>query len=199
MLPQKSYWYSKYYGNNLYLNNLKQFFIKQGKKSTLENLFKEYMINPPIKKINNWNKKASLKFIKCEQNSTPYVKLAIRKRGKRVKYKITYLEKHRQLKKAILPFARVVKERKINSFLLSFDKEIENLSSGKSNIMVKRDEMHQLAFAKAPYLWKKKRKQVKIKRKNKIVLRSIIKSSFDSSLNNNNSSLNKYFNLYDKI
>ena len=199
MLPQKSYWYSKYYGNNLYLNNLKQFFIKQGKKSTLENLFKEYMINPPIKKINNWNKKASLKFIKCEQNSTPYVKLAIRKRGKRVKYKITYLEKHRQLKKAILPFARVVKERKINSFLLSFDKEIENLSSGKSNIMVKRDEMHQLAFAKAPYLWKKKRKQVKIKRKNKIVLRSIIKSNFDSFLNNNNSSLSKYFNLYDKI
>jgi ribosomal protein S7 len=199
MLPQKSYWYSKYYGNNAYLNNLKQFFIKQGKKSTLENLFKEYMINPPIKKINNWNKKTSLKFIKCEQNSTPYVKLAMRKRGKRVKYKITYLEKHRQLKKAILPFAKIVKERKINSFLLSFDKEIENLSSGKSNIMVKRDEIHQLGFAKAPYLWKKKRKQVKIKRKSKMLLRSTIRNVSDSSYDNNTSSLNKYFNLYDKI
>ena len=199
MLPQKNYWYSKYYGNNLYLNNLKQFFLKQGKKSTLEHLFKEYMINPPIKKLNNWNKKTNLKFIRCEQNSTPYIKLAMRKRGKRVKYRITYLEKNRQLKKAILPFAKLVKERKINSFIFSFDKEIENLSSGKSNIMNKRDEMHQLAFAKAPYLWKKKRKQVKIKRKNKLLIRSNIKINQETSLNNNGSSLNKYFNLFEKI
>jgi hypothetical protein len=39
----------------------------------------------------------------------------------------------------------------MNSFLISFDKEIENLSAGRSQVMVKRDEIHQLAFAKAPY------------------------------------------------
>ena len=165
MVIKKSYWHSKYYGKNLYLNTLKQFFIKQGKKSILESKFKEYMINPSIKKTLGWNKKTESKFIKCEQNSTPYVKLLLRKRGKRVKYKVTYLQQESRLKKAVLPFSKLVKERKMNSFLISFDKEIENLSAGRSQVMVKRDELHQLAFSKAPYSWKKKRKQVKAKKK----------------------------------
>ena len=193
---QKNYWHSKYYGKNVYLNNLKQFFIKQGKKSALENLFKEYMINPPIKKVVGWNKKTYSKLLKCEQNSTPYVKLSLRKRGKRIKYKITYLEKKRQLKKAILPFAKLVKERKMNSFLISFDKEIENLSNGKSSVMLKRDETHQLAFAKAPYSWKKKRKQIKVKRKFKLNYRTALKIT-EHEFNASNNFSNKYFDLFE--
>ena len=74
MVIKKSYWHSKYYGKNLYLNTLKQFFIKQGKKSILESKFKEYMINPSIKKTLGWNKKTESKFIKCENKNVSKLK-----------------------------------------------------------------------------------------------------------------------------
>lgn len=149
--------YSRYYAGHKYLTELKQFFLKKGGKSKMESLFKEYMINPIAKKTKGWSQKTQEKFIKCEQNSTPYVKLRIRKRGKRIKYRVTYLEKKRWLKKALLPFSKVVREKKMDRFLVSFDKELENLSSGRSSVMVKRDEFHKLALAKAPYSWKRKK------------------------------------------
>jgi hypothetical protein len=39
----------------------------------------------------------------------------------------------------------------MDRFLISFDKELENLSSGRSTVIIKRDEFHKLALAKAPF------------------------------------------------
>ena len=178
--------YSKYYEGQTYLTQLKQFFLKKGAKSKMERLFKKYMIKPSSKKkAEGWSKKTQEKFIKCEQNSTPYVKLKIRKRGKRIKHRVTFLEKKHWLKKALLPFSKVVREKKMDRFLISFDKELENLSSGRSTVMIKRDEFHKLALAKAPFSWKrKKNKKISEKSTSALLLGRLVKRVEDIKSDN---------------
>ena len=133
--------------NILYLQKMKQFFIRQGKKNVMEKTFREYLLNRAKSKKADLNKLLNDSIM----NSVPYVKLKTRRKGKRFLYKVGFVEQEEGLNKALLAFAKNLNESKGVKFSVSFEKELENLSSGKSSIMVKRDEIHRLALENAPY------------------------------------------------
>jgi ribosomal protein S7 len=131
----------------LYLQKMKQFFVKKGKKSIVEKLFRTFLFKNSINKKSDINKM----LIDASMNSMPYIKLKTRRRGKKMLYKVNYLEKEDSLRKGLLAFSKNLNENKNINFLNSFEKELENLSIGKSVIMSKRDEIHRLALENAPY------------------------------------------------
>lgn len=133
----------------LYLQKMKQFFIRKGKKSTLEKLFRTFLFNKCASKKNDINKIIQ----DAAMNSMPYVKLKTRRKGKRVLYKVSYLEQKDSMRKGLLAFSKNLNDNRNIKFLNSLDKELDNLSSGKSVIMTKRDELHRLALENAPYSW----------------------------------------------
>lgn len=150
-----------------YLTFLTQYFIKKGKKTKVENLFRKFFFK--LKKRKNpsrrWAKKTWRSFLKCKYNAMYYVRLKIRKRRRRVKYRVTYLESYRWLKKSVLPLAKTVKESKLRTFSDAFYKEFLMLRSGKSGITTKRNEYHKLAYMRAPYSWKRERKSKQTRQK----------------------------------
>lgn len=143
-----------------YLTFLSQYFIKGGNKNKVENMFQKIFFK--VKKRKNqskrWAKKTWRSFLKCKYNAMYYIRLKIRKRRRKVKYRVTYLESYRWLKKSALPLAKTIKESKLRTFSDAFNKEFLLLRSGKSAITVKRNEYHKLAYIRAPYSWKKERK-----------------------------------------
>lgn len=143
-----------------YLTFLSQYFIKKGNKNKVENMFRKFFLK--LKKRKNlsrrWAKKTWRSFLKCKYNAMYYIRLKIRKRRRRVKYRVTYLESYRWLKKSVLPLAKTVKESKLRTFSDAFFKEFLLLRSGKSGITSKRNEYHKLAYMRAPYSWKRERK-----------------------------------------
>ncbi len=157
----------RYYTQKQYFSRLQKHFIKRGKKSTVEKLFRDAFLMPAKRKGNFWAIKMHEKFKRCEVNATYNIRLKIQKRGRRVKYRVTYLEKTRWLKKALLPLALTIKTRKSARFMDSFQKEVDLLSEGRSDIKVKRDDYHKLALSKTPYSWRRNRKKNKIQRSKK--------------------------------
>jgi ribosomal protein S7 len=87
--------------NILYLQKMKQFFLRQGKKNVMEKLFKEYLINRAQVKKDDLNKTLLDAFM----NSVPYVKLKTRRKGKKVLYKVGFVEKDDGMRKALLAFS----------------------------------------------------------------------------------------------
>ena len=157
----------RYYTQKQYFARLQKHFIKKGKKSTVEKLFRDAFLMPARRKGNFWAVKMHEKFKRCEVNATYNIRLKVQKRGRRVKYRVTYLEKTRWLKKALLPLALTIKTRKSARFMDSFQKEVDLLSEGRSEIKTKRDDYHKLALSKTPYSWRRSRKKNKIKRTKK--------------------------------
>ncbi len=141
--------------NILYFQKMRQFFVRKGKKSRIESNFKEYLIQRAVIKKDDLNILLSNAFL----NSVPYIKLKTRRRGKRVRYKVDFLEKKRGMSKALLAFSKNISKE--GPFSKNFEKELENLSSGKSQIMVKRNEMHRVALKNVPYSWLKKKQLIK--------------------------------------
>lgn len=135
--------------NILYLQKMKQFFLRQGKKNVMEKLFKEYLINRAQVKKDDLNKTLLDAFM----NSVPYVKLKTRRKGKKVLYKVGFVEKDDGMRKALLAFSTSWSKNKGTKFSMSLEKELENLSLGKSEIMAKRNEIHRLALENTPYSW----------------------------------------------
>lgn len=115
----------------------------------MEKLFRIFLMNWALVK------KEDLKKILFEANlnSVPHVKLRTRRKGKRVLYKVNFLEKEESLQKGLLAFSKNLKENKGVNFLNSLEKELENLSLGKSALITKRDEIHRLALENAPFSW----------------------------------------------
>jgi len=139
----------------VYFQRMKQFFIKEGKKNAMEKIFRTFLMNRATSKKENLTKI----LYKAQCNSTPHVRLRTRRRGRRILYKVTYIEEEKRLKKALLSFSKNLKENKNPKFLISLEKDLETLSSGKSSITTKRDEFHRLALKHTPYSWTRKRKK----------------------------------------
>lgn len=135
--------------NILYFQKMRQFFVRKGKKSTLESIFKAYLIQRGMSKKNDLPLLLSNAFF----NSVPYIKLKTRRRGKRIRYKVGFLEKDKGMNQALLSFSKNMSDNKHKGgyFAKNFEKELENLSSKKSPIMLKRNELHRMALKYAPY------------------------------------------------
>lgn len=130
---------------------MQQFFIKKGKKTKVENQFYNYIKERSI--LNKTNTDELLD--KSISNITNFVFLKNRRRGKRIKYKVTYLEETRGANRAILSFSKQFKDQhkkglKFTNFL---EKELISLNSEKNTLLIKRDELHKLALDNAPQNW----------------------------------------------
>ena len=135
----------------IFFQQMKQFFIKKGKKETIENYFRKFLISRA--KLNKTNFYEVL--TKAVLNSTPFVKLKSKKRRKFTIHKIHPMEKDWARRKALSAFTKTVKNQKAKNFGLVLDKEFELLYSGKSNVQVQRDEYHRTALKAAPFKWRK--------------------------------------------
>lgn len=133
--------------NILYFQKMRQFFVRKGKKNVLENVFKNYLITRAAIKPTNFTTLLGNAYA----NSVSYVKLKTRRRGKRIKYKVGFLEKKDGMRKALLAFSKNMNVNKGNKFSNIFEKELDNLSSGKSTIMSQRNTLHEIALKNVPY------------------------------------------------
>lgn len=144
-----------------YFQEMKQFFIKKGKKSKLENAFRSYLWTRAISKKTNF----LINITKIMLNLTPYIRLRAKKRRKYTKYKLEIVQKDWARKKALGAFSKSFKEHSITSrdFYTAIDKELEYVQSGKSNIEIERNDYHKKALKAAPYRWRKliKKKDLK--------------------------------------
>jgi len=133
--------------NILYLQKMKQFFVRKGKKNVIEKAFRTFLINRALTNKDNLNHILRESIL----NSVPYVKLRSRRKGTRVNYKIGFLEKEDAMQKGLLAFSKKLHDSKSGNFLHSLEQELISLSSGKSSIMAKRDEIHIAALENAPH------------------------------------------------
>jgi hypothetical protein len=133
--------------NILYFQKMRQFFVRKGKKNVIENVLKGYLIKRAINKPSDLNNLLSNAYA----NSVSYVKLKTRRRGKRVRYKVGFLEKKDGMRKALLSFSKNMFGNKGVNFAVSFEKELDNLSTGKSSIMLQRNALHEIALKNVPY------------------------------------------------
>jgi ribosomal protein S7 len=136
--------------STLYFQKMKQFFLKGGKKSTIEKLFFYFLERRALLKKDNILELLDI----CILNSTPFVQLKSRRRGKRIKYKIGFMEKERGEKKSLGVLQQnIYSKENSEGFVLKFEKELESLASGKNSMVLKRDEIHRLAMENTPYAW----------------------------------------------
>lgn len=140
------------------IQNMKQFFIKNGKKNVVETQFTKF-----FKQKSLLGKNDSTTLInKSLTNATTYVFLKSRRRGKRTKYKVSYLEKYKGEKKALLMFSKLLKESRSNNepYITRLDKGLVVLSSDKNALISKRDELHKIAFENIPSNWYSEKEEV---------------------------------------
>ena len=137
------------------IQNMKQFFIKNGKKNIVETQFTKFFKEKSLLGRNDTTTLINKSLI----NATTYVFLKTRRRGKRVKYKVSYLEKFKGEKKALLIFSKMLKEKRSNkeSYTTRLDKGLHVLSSDKNALISKRDELHKIAFENIPSNWSSER------------------------------------------
>lgn len=130
---------------------MKYFFIKQGKKETMENYFRKFLI------LRGQSNKVDFQQVltKAFLNSTPFIKLKSKKRRKFTIYKIHPVDTQWARRKALGSFSKTVKEQKNKNFYSALEKEFDLLQLGKSNIQAQRDEYHRIALKSAPYKWRK--------------------------------------------
>jgi ribosomal protein S7 len=130
------------------IQNMKQFFIKNGKKNIVETQFAKFFKEKSLLGRNDTTTLINKSLI----NATTYVFLKTRRRGKRVKYKVSYLEKFKGEKKALLIFSKMLKEKRSNkeSYTTRLDKGLNVLSSDKNALISKRDELHKIALENIP-------------------------------------------------
>lgn len=138
-----------------YYNKLQQFLIYKGKKSKTETIFRNLLLTRAKK-----NKSAFISELeRCKYNATPYVRLKTRRkgRGKRILYRVTFLEKNRAEKEAVSSFGKHIRSQIGEKLGVSLEKEIEAFSTERTHpVRVNRDKLHQLARRHAPQRWFKK-------------------------------------------
>jgi hypothetical protein len=179
-----------YNTRNQYFSRLQNHFIKSGKKSAIERLFKKSFLNQfknldkdadkkekeidfEDKGILNesnklfWGRVLRTKISRCEANATYNIRLKVKKRRRYTKYRVTYLERTRWLKKALLPLGLSIKAHKTYNLISGFKKEVDFLSvkNSQSPIKLKRDDYHKLATASMPYSWRRKVEKARLRRR----------------------------------
>lgn len=128
----------------------------------MEKIFHTFLMDRAHSKKRKLNKI----LLRAMYNSRPNIKLRTRRRGRRTLYKVTYIEEKESVKKALLAFSKSLNENKNPKFLISLEKELLILSSGKSPITIKRDVLHRTALENMPYSWKRRRKKRKSRKRN---------------------------------
>lgn len=130
-----------------YYNKLQQFLIHKGKKSRTESLFKDLLISRAQ------NSKSSLikELVSCKYNSTPHIRLKTRRKGKRVLYRIDFLENNLAEKQSWSTFGKHIRNQNSENLKGTLEKEIESLAKERSHpVRLNRDKLHQLARRHAP-------------------------------------------------
>lgn len=131
----------------LYVQKMKQFIIRKGKKNVIENRFEKFLTERAIANKGNF----SQILIGSILNSVPYIKLRSRRKGTRFLHKIGFLEKEESMRKGLLAFSKKLTDINNGNFLRALDQELISLSTGKSTIMTKRDELHKTAVDNMPF------------------------------------------------
>ncbi len=179
---------NKYNTRNQYFSRLQNHFIKSGKKAAIERLFKKSFLNKlknadkegDKKEIDTeeksitdestrlfWGTSLRTKLSRCEANATYNIRLKVKKRRRYTKYRVTYLERTRWLKKALLPLGLSIKAHKTYNLIPGFKKEVDFLSvkNSQSPIKLKRDDYHKLAVTTMPYSWRRKVEKARLRRR----------------------------------
>lgn len=135
----------------LFFQQVQNHFIKRGKRETLENYFRDRLeARARSKKRNMYSLLANGML-----SSTPFIKLKSKKRRKYTIYKVHFAEREWSRRKGVGSFAKAIKEQKSKDLFSAIEKELTLLQTGKSNVLVKRDDYHKLALKVTPYRWKK--------------------------------------------
>jgi ribosomal protein S7 len=132
-----------------YLQRMQLFFLKRGKKSSLENLLRAWL----IRRARQGKTPVYSLLHSCILYGTPFISLKTRRRGKRVFYKVGYMDRSRGERKSLGALRQTLKDQTYERFTEALEKEIESLASGKSRIVEKRDELHRLALEASPSGW----------------------------------------------
>ncbi len=147
-----------------YFQEMRNFFTKRGKKEVIENIFRSFL----WQRASNKKRKLLLTLIKAVLNSTPYVRLRSKKRGRNIKYKLEVVQIEWARRKALSAFSKSFKEHRSKSrdFFVALDKEFTLIESDKSQIRLNRDIYHKNAVKAAPYKWRSvlKKKEFEAKR-----------------------------------
>ncbi len=135
-----------------HFQKLSGYFLKKGKKSLIENKIRVSLIKgfEKKKKKTKENFKKVIKTLEVNAKNSltkaiPYIRLLMRKRGKRIKYKIGLLKKQKGERKAYLAISKLLRENKTGNFLNLLHKETTNTVLGKNNITAKKNMMHKTA------------------------------------------------------
>jgi ribosomal protein S7 len=132
-----------------YLQRMQLFFLKRGKKASLESLLRSWL----VRRARQGKTSVYSLLHNCILYGTPFVSLKTRRRGKRVFYKVGYMERERGERKSLGALRQTLKDQNYERFTDALEKEIESLASGKSRIVEKRDELHRLALEASPSGW----------------------------------------------
>ena len=151
-----------------YLQEVTNFFIRKGSKTTVEALMYNFVMQKAKLKKMNLHKVLS----KCKINATPCLRLKTRKRGKRTIYRVHHLEAFKGYKKSVRNVGQTVGQSVRTSprqFSKTLDRELQLWSTGKHPALKKRLAVHYLARKNAPFRWflSKEERQKENKQKKK--------------------------------
>ncbi len=122
------------------------YFFKKGKKSKVETQARLLFKQKSFKTRKGIIKQTE----KSIRKAVPYIRVLKRKRGKRIKYKVTYLEQERGVKKSFLFLAKLIRENKTTNPLSVLIRDIKKISLGKSEMSKKIKKFHKLAYRREP-------------------------------------------------
>lgn len=186
--------------NQEYLLNLMGYFIRKGKKTTSEGLFRKYITNKFI--TNKRNLYAELKT--CKYRTTKYLHINEKKRGRRSKYRIQTLRSKRVGEKVGVVLvgrsAYLNTKKSPKQFATLFNQDISNWNTGKHLLKQKYKEPSIMAKRYGPKFWFRSKEQVEriFKRTERLnFLRA--KRAKISRLNGGISSLKKKMSYWKRI
>jgi hypothetical protein len=137
---------------HIYLKEVTNFFIKKGNKARIEKFVYNFLIyKAKMKRIN-----LHTIIRKCNLKTTPYLQIKTRKRGKRIKYRINYLETADGYKKSVYILGKSIGTTLKTSprhFSTVFERELDSWSLGKHPLRKKYLAVHILARKNAPFRW----------------------------------------------
>lgn len=136
-----------------YYENISQYFFRQGKKGIMEKLFSRLLLNRAQAK-----KKAIAPLLEnCFYSAIPYIRLKTktRRRGKRVLYRVTFIERKQAEKASLSAFTKQVSAQKNDRFINKLENEIESFAGNKNYpARILRDKIHKIGLKAIPKKYK---------------------------------------------
>lgn len=163
-----------------YFETISQYFLRKGKKSVMEKLFKNLL----FKRAKENKSKINPLLETCFHSAIPYIKLKSRtkRRGKRTIYRLTFLERKKAERLSFAAFSKQVSAKKSDRFVPKIEAEIESFGTNKNHpLRLQRDKIHRIGLNTIKKIvknkkftgLKKKKKRVKVKLKLKKQLNNL--------------------------